>query len=482
MNRRGMTLIEMLVAMTATLILMGAIARVFSVFGTAITNSRAVLATDAQLRTAAWRLRSDLSGITCRTLPPRGPDAGEGYFELIEGPAKDADASDATTIGPADHDDVLLFTTRSADTPFVGRAPSLSGTTAGGQNDLFESNVAEVAWFARPTLPATNPPTFTLYRKQLLVMGYVGTDPFYSSSPGSNNSLSMPLSIAPGSTYPNGVNIQNWNNYYNLPCDVSVRWERGTTLYPNTLADLTRRENRFMHNVIGTSAAFPFPFVAHQFGSNSTSYEDLAGTNVNGLIFDNNSARKGEDVVLTNVLSFDVRVFDPAAPVAISASGNTALVPGDPLYPPAIVNGGPVASGAYVDLGVGIFSNSLLSGSQIYPRFAGYGLPQSQLVGSAGTRRTYDTWSTHYEANGRDEDSSGTADEGTDGIDNNSDGQIDEVPVDTNGDGVPDIAGELETSPPYPFPLRGVEVRLRCYEPSSGQVRQMTVRHSFVPH
>jgi len=480
MNRRGMTLIEMLVAMTATLILMGAIARVFSVFGTAITNSRAVLATDAQLRSVAWRLRSDLSGVTCRTLPPRGPDAGEGYFELIEGPAKDADASDGTTIGPADHDDVLLFTTRSADTPFVGRAPALSGTTAGGQNDLFESNVAEVAWFARPTLPATNPPTFTLYRKQLLVMGYVGADPFYST-PGSNNSL------------PWTTGSSTWAGYYNLPCDVSVRWERGTTLYPNTLADLTRRENRFMHNVTGAAAAFPFRFVDHQITSVSSSYEDLSITSANGLIFDNNSARKGEDVVLTNVLSFDVRVFDPAAPVALSASGNTALVPGDPLYPPAIVNGGPVASGAYVDLGVGILSNSLLSGSQIYPRFAGYGLAKSQLVGSVGTRRTYDTWSTHYEANGRDEDGNGSADDGTDGVDNTTppngtipsappNGEIDEMPVDTDGDGIPNIAGELETSPPYPYPLRGVEVRIRCYEPSSGQVRQMTVRHSFVPH
>ena len=267
---------------------------------------------------------------------------------------------------------MLLFTTRSADTPFVGRAPSLSGTTAGGQNDLFESSVAEVAWFARPTLPATNPPTYTLYRKQLLVMGYVGADPFYST-PGSNNSL------------PWTTGNSTWAGYYNLPCDVSVRWERGTTLYPNTLADLTRRENRFMHNVTGASAAFPFPFVAHQFGSNNTSYEDLAGTAVNGLIFDNNSARKGEDVVLTNVLSFDVRVFDPAAPVALSASGNTALVPGDPDF-----THNPVALGAYVDLGNGITPTSL-SGSQIYPRFAGYGLTKSKLDGSAVARRTYDT-------------------------------------------------------------------------------------------
>jgi len=30
-------------------------------------------------------------------------------------------------------------------------------------------------------------------------------------------------------------------------------------------------------------------------------------------------------------------------------------------------------------------------------------------------------------------------------------------------------------------PLRGIEVRIRCYEPTSRQVRQMTVRHSFIP-
>jgi hypothetical protein len=36
------------------------------------------------------------------------------------------------------------------------------------------------------------------------------------------------------------------------------------------------------------------------------------------------------------------------------------------------------------------------------------------------------------------------------------------------------------TSPPYPVPLRGIEVRIRCYEPSSKQIRQITVRHTFV--
>ncbi len=40
--------------------------------------------------------------------------------------------------------------------------------------------------------------------------------------------------------------------------------------------------------------------------------------------------RAGEDVVLTDVLSFDIRVFDPLA--ALIASGNDVLMPGDADY------------------------------------------------------------------------------------------------------------------------------------------------------
>jgi hypothetical protein len=225
-----------------------------------------------------------------------------------------------------------------------------------------------------------------------------------------------------------------------------------------------------------TAAAFPFAFVDHQAASSGTT----------GLIFDSTSPRQGEDVVLTNVLAFDVRVFDPAAPVDVT-TGGTPLVPGDPGF-----TNSRVACGGFVDLGHGVTSNSLLSAANIYPHFAGFGQPLSQLVGSASTRRTYDTWSTHYEANGRDDDNDSFIDEGTDGQDSDRlagvpapDGLIDEPPYDFNGDGdyddLGDDPGELETSPPYPYPLRGIEVRIRCYEPSSRQVRQVTVRQTFVP-
>lgn len=457
MIRRGMTLVEMLVALVATLMLMTAIAQAFSAFGGAISDSRAVLDLDGRMRIAAWRLRSDLAGVTARTLPPLGPDGGEGYFEIIEGPASDADAANGKDVCPADHDDVLLFTTRNTETPFIGRAPG--GASLLGQTSTLESSVAEVGWFARPTTPgASNPTTYTLYRKQLLVMGYVGTDPFHSA-PGGYNTIPVPA--AP--VIPPLASGALWSSYFNLPCDVSARVEvslAGTALFPNTLADLSRREARFMHNGSGVTAAagFPFRFVDHQ-----------AVTAPDGLIFDSTSQRQGEDVVLTNVIAFDVRVFDPGAPVHVTA-GNTPLVPGDPLF-----NSPASGSGAFVDLG---YDPSVPS------RFSGFGQAKSGLMGSRTDRRTYDTWSLHYEADGRDQGNANgipanTIDEGTNGLDDDADGDHDEPAYDANGDGVFEDPGETETLPPYPVPLRGIEVRIRCYEPTSRQVRQVTIRHSF---
>jgi hypothetical protein len=89
----------------------------------------------------------------------------------------------------------------------------------------------------------------------------------------------------------------------------------------------------------------------------------------------------------------------------------------------------------------------------------------------ADITRVYDTWSLGYEADGIDQDNDGAIDQATNGLDS--------AP---SLDGVIDDAGERETSAPFPYPLRGVEVRIRCYDPTSRQVRQVTVRHTFVPH
>jgi hypothetical protein len=198
-----------------------------------------------------------------------------------------------------------------------------------------------------------------------------------------------------------------------------------------------------MHFLSGTVSATNFPY-------NATAANLFA----NGRLSGN---RMGEDIVLTNVLAFDVRVFDPAA--VIRSATTIALTPGDPGYGDASPPN-PTPTGAYVDLGSGIAATTLMGAADARSKLR---------PATVNDPRFYDTWSTHYEFNGIDEDRDGTVDEGTDGVDNNNDGVIDDL-------------AERETSPPYPVALRGIEIRIRVYEPSSRQVRQVTVRHTFVPH
>ena len=426
---RGMTLVEMLVATTAALILLGIVAQLFSVLGRGVSNNTNVQSLNSQLRGVAQMLRRDLDGITAPTLPPLKPAADAGYLEIIEGPQSDG------TIGlysaEGDCDDVVLFTSRNMSEPFIGRFESLN----------FESQTAEIAWFCKssssqPFLANTPPLTLhTLYRRQLLVASYIGTGQFCASG----RANCMPFGTWPGF----------FDDY-----DISCRREGGA-LVPNSLGDLTKRENRFLRD--GTSFPYAFP------GSTSA-----------GATFSSGSNREGDDIVLTNVIGFDVRVFDPKAPIKTVSS--VAVGPGDRGYSVGAATG---STGAYVDLNWDSgLTNAILSTAAFPPAgqtaFQGRGV--SMRAGSsplAVTNPTYDTWSTHYEFDGIDQGNgpgipAGTIDEGTNGVDDNSDGVVDD-------------AGELETSPPYPAPLRGIEIRIRCIEPSSRQVRQITVRHTFVP-
>jgi hypothetical protein len=241
---------------------------------------------------------------------------------------------------------------------------------------------------------------------------------------------------------------------------------------------------------------------------------------------------------MANVISFDVRVFDPDAPVLKHPDVGTPLIPGDPGYVSLSgANAIPIARGAYVDLnwGVGVTGtssffyditpsgrirpfNNVFPGSEdrnkdgtlgasedlnanglldSFTAFQHSGMQVANtalLTASTGTNTSpvstlrlptiqslnhvYDTWSTHYESNGIDDDSDGLIDEGADGMDQPT------IDTDNNGvadreDGVPDDPAERETSPPYPVPLRGIEIRIRCIEPTTKEIRQITIRHAF---
>jgi hypothetical protein len=442
---RAFTLTELLVASALALVVMGAVAALFAILGRSVRNSQATVEMTARMRAATWLLRQDLVGVTCPVAPTLGPDENAGYFELLEGPLRDTtfalDGQGPTTNLSADTDDILLFTTQSLARPFMGR---YGGT-------MIESPFAEVAWFCRPSAnqPVAGMTLYDLHRRQLLVIAYLG------QASGTTNSLPL--------------------NTDRVSYDLSLRRATldglGTLLVPNSLGDLTKREHRFLRDGYSfltsgsqtrsvSPQAFPFAFPTVSTTVSTGTALMLARPEA-GL---DDTPRAWEDIVLLNVVSFDVRVFDPQA--RPQQAGDAWLLPGDPAYATPPVGSG-TASGAYVDLGFAGGSPVLASGT--FPP-AGTTALQSAGVRVAGTtslpQPTFDTWSRHYEFNAVDDDADGVVDEGSAG-------------VDVNADGYPDDLAQTETSPPYPVPLRGVEVRIRCYEPSSKQVRQTTLRHSF---
>lgn len=430
-RRSAMTLVEMLVATAVTLIMMAAIAQLFGTLGQGVNGTRSLTEIDDRMRAVAFRLRSDLEGGTAPVYesPPLSPDRNMGYFETIEGPMTDRSILDVPYVDGAnddrlrgDVDDALLLTTRSPTALFSGRS--------GGQG--IQSPLAEVVWYCRPTANTEDPALYTLYRRQRLVMAHPGTVPFID-----------PVS-------PNAVAFTTWADLHAVT-DIACRIHDGFAI-PNTLGDLTKRENRFCRD-----AQFPYRFLPDKI--------DADGRRI--LTFDEAHPRYGEDVVLTNVIAFDVRVLDSAP---VQTVGSYLIFPGDVAYDPAKAGGSFTAP---VDLAWGDpGGNPIAIGSAFPPGgtmpFRTAGMTVRNGAGNLLGPATYCTWSTHYEYNGIDDDGLNGVDQGTNGQDDNLNELIDET-------------GEAETSPPYPVPLRGMEIRMRCYEPSSRQVRQVTIRHTFAP-
>jgi len=417
----GLTLVEMLVAMTASIVLLGAVTAIFGVMGDAVTASRRLGWLDQQLDTVITKLMLDLHGVTAEAdengLKVNSPFQN-GYFEIVEGPSTDyedysagtrfdrsqpdpgpTEASDDRIVG--DVDDMLFFTTMQVTPePFTGRW--------GSQNDVSET--AEVAYFCRPTPNTSNPQLYTLYRRQVLVRGLTPLPPF----------------TADGGFQPLGVNASSspadwrvaWERFH-ADFDISVRRQNGVFLL-NGLDELARRQNRFAHDLylnINDPVPSPLP-AAVPVQSNPLVNTALALTGV----------REGEDVLLTNVLAFDVRVLDPA--VFVHRQGAVQLSPGDPGYPPppaGVVPTSYVRASQFVDLGYG---HSLAPAA--HSRFSRLGQPGPLAALDSRFPRTFDTWS----------------------------------PLEADG-------------PPYPDSLRGISVTVRLYDPAVRRVRQTTYVHSF---
>lgn len=709
LQRAGFTLTEILVATALTVVMLGMAVQIFALVSDGVRETRGVVEVNDRLRAASSRLQLDLGGITAnlsRTPPLRVEDS-EGYFEYIEGPigpVLPTTAVDMTTGTPVvatsdvdeinnitlrsgadtyldpdttvgDIDDVLMFTTRSRDTPFIGKF----------QGEPVQSQVAEVCWFLRGT---------TLYRRVLLVLP--------------DHAIPAPDAISPGFYANNDVSVRQLGGP-NSRLATPLNTQAAARLVANTLGDLTNRQNRYGHqpwgwpydarfwgrlglptlrectyrvinvanpntaNMTRTPDAYQWPFPLQH---TNTAFQDQGLTpnpgvpgpfaldpadrlivpfwdrdpatgslitgaagqfalwppatvpanvtpmlgrivnflpTVSGRVMDawrspnpwletdpvtggikafsgdpapNNPSIEGEstrtleDVVLTNVLSFDVKIWDPGAPIFLTVDGlgqllsnrgdvlaaATAVVPpvvpanagtigpGDPAYvyqyavasnpaslpPPAasvnsvlhrlcvdiagagndISNGWllPVGIGAYVDLNYMCRNNSVggLSSTVLpidydearrillpinlrpllpQPLFHWAGNPRSRLSGQAPTpynsflttaqAAVYDTGSTSYEQDGinQDIDLDALVDEGANGADDNATNGIDDDlngVIDDAGEAELDDPNEKEAPVPYPSPVRGIQVKIRIYDPDSRQIREVTVVQDFI--
>ncbi|QDV27856.1 prepilin-type N-terminal cleavage/methylation domain-containing protein [Aureliella helgolandensis] len=309
----------------------------------------------------------------------------------------------------------------------------------------------------------------------------------------------------------------------------------------NSLEDLMNPINRFAHVQLPMPnglTTMPLLALGAPLG---TSPASLVGSSFLHPAYTLLASRAGEDVLGTDLLAFDIKGYDPGALTLLTAIGGNdiTLTPNDPGYPTAMGTGATIAgTGEFVDLAwarkIDMHAAALTSlGSSItFPGIAasmnawsplsGYssanfssGFPftdalykSGQVVQSSPTnlpvyQPSYDTWTTRYEGDGALQmEVSGSRgvtsvtlpssispnsaigegwrrlggnyviDAGTDGIDNNYSASI-------NNRGTDDLT-EMETSAPFPIPLRGLKVEIRMEDPATRIVKQMSVVQEFV--
>ncbi len=436
-DRFGLTLVEILIAMVMTLIVMFAMMEAFKYASGEMQRSRAVIEMSGQLRGAQELLRSDLEHVTLDPKPSTQTALPKGYFEYVEARYNDntfaLNATNPTDNYLGDVDDILAFTANRPEQPFRGRIGFL-GT------DPQESPMAEIIWWTEWTSDQdstdnddrnndqriTFDESATLYRRVLLIRPDLN-DTVAFGVDDDNNDYSF--------KHTNKKYEEENNSSYDLSFRVVSDKNGNNWIVANTLEDLSNRAARFARQ---NNSSFPH-LIDRELLEN---YRMKARNELTG-----------DDVVLTNIAGFDVRVYSPTT--AVRDDNTLTLQPGDVGFsePPSLGQAPP--QGAYVDLnhgGSGWFATT----------------PDNKSKLNGLNHIAYDTWTPVYENDGLDQDNDGIIDQGTNGINDSGTAAVDDT-------------AERETMPPYGNPIRGLKVSFRLVEKNTKQVRQASVIHSFVP-
>lgn len=262
-SRSGFTLLEVLVATAVTLLMMVALAKIFSDIGRSMKQGRAALELNGRLRDVTYRIQTSLNNATASPNSPPGTVRGRGYTEIYDGPATEHSAQQL--VGSlvnrfGDVDDILMFTARAGDIWFTGkvpgfilqgRAPTTLDADGNGRFDDFENLIsiasqhAEIAVWMQPVV-AGEKPGFTFQNPQRDLSYLVGNPAFYQD----NDSDGLPDSwrlhyrvniIRPDLNLPSGVLPNDIGNGLFVVGPQSVSLPDGSsTSLPSPICDMYR--------------------------------------------------------------------------------------------------------------------------------------------------------------------------------------------------------------------------------------------------
>jgi hypothetical protein len=420
------------------------------------------------------------------------------YFQNINGSINTSVDPNYSRFG--DMDDVLSLTTRNVDTPFEGQIvfrqnADLSVAPTFTPPQKITSPMAEVVWwvegFDENLDGVIADGERRLHRRVFLIR------PDLSNAV---NILWRSL-INDGTVNVNGTDIQgmDMNPLIALQvmmeqCDISFHIDPNGNAVANSLADLSAHAN-FPSAPIGAwckritkgqlfrlappnpatfSGAVPIPPAINSHGVTIPGFRLLEQ-----FVFPKTSPvpaigrnRIGEDVMISSVAGFDARIFDPMAAIKMHTTG-VQVQPGDPGYEwkqpgdGGYVAQAKVGEGAFVDLG---YANARIP-ANMGTNTSWFSGPPSEFSGffrvgggvCSHFMLAYDTWSP---------------------LVNDTEDGVDDTAYGSSGiiDDLLEVEREFATqvvSPPYPAPLRALQITLRTYDPDSKQIRQMKASASY---
>jgi prepilin-type N-terminal cleavage/methylation domain-containing protein len=324
-RRQGFTIVELLVAMALIVFIMAILSEAFVAGLKVFRDLKALGDMNERLRTAATLLTGDLAAdhfegkkrLSDPNFWQHGPPR-EGFFRIWQIPHP-ADINAGTIPEGADLDGIPSFRSLNTSLHFTikkrgnGLQDFLSATVPADSPLLtlalpdsryqdtpgvYKSQWAEVAWFVKPNgKTAGSSPLYALYRRQLVCVP--------------DNSLNWG---------PNAPSADKFINYKDeVSCTLSAD---GTKVFFNSPIDLTIPERRF-----GMDHRLTVP-VKENGGLPDTS--DPTNTDFTYPVL--GGALAGADLVLTDVLSFDVRVLvnRPAQSTSVPAAWDFYNLNDDP--------------------------------------------------------------------------------------------------------------------------------------------------------